>query len=60
MQFSKEGELVVMDIEYYNRMEKRLRLREELIASEEDLLEGREGYTLDELDITLDAAINGV
>ncbi len=53
-----EGDLVVMDIEYYNRMEKMLRLREELIASEEDRLEGREGYTLDELDTTLDAVIN--
>lgn len=47
-----------MDIEYYNRMEKRLRLREELIASEADRLEGREGYTLDELDSALDAAID--
>lgn len=37
-----------------------LRLMEELIASEEDRLEGRGGYTLDGLDITLDAVINGV
>lgn len=49
-----------MDIEYYNRMEKMLRLRKELIASEEDRLEGREGYTLEEVGITLDAVINGV
>ncbi len=53
-----EGDLVVMDIEYYNRMEKMLRLREELIASEEERLEGREGYTLDEFDSALDAAID--
>ncbi len=53
-----EWDLVVMDIEYYNRMEKMLHLREELIAAEEDRLAGRNGCTLDELDATLDAAIN--
>ncbi len=52
-----EGDLVVMDIEYYNRMEKMLRLREELIAAEEDRLAGRAGCTLDELDAALDAVI---
>lgn len=52
-----EGDLVVMDIEYYNRMEKMLRLREELIAAEEDRLAGRVGCTLDELDAALDAVI---
>ncbi len=53
-----EWDLVVMDIEYYNRMEKMLHLREELIAAEEDRLAGRNGCTLDELDATLDAVIN--
>ncbi len=53
-----EGDLVVMDIEYYNRMEKMLRLREELIAAEEDRLAGRGGCTLDELDAALDAVIS--
>lgn len=33
-----EGDLVVMDIEIYNRREKMLKLREELIAVEEDRL----------------------
>ena len=49
-----EGDLVVMDIETYNRREKMLKLREELLAVEEDRMAGREGCTLDELDIYLD------
>ena len=49
-----EGDLVVMDIETYNRREKMLKLREELLAVEEDRMAGREGFTLDELDIYLD------
>ena len=32
-----EGDLVVMDIETYNRREKMLKLREELLAVEEDV-----------------------
>ena len=31
-----EGDLVVMDIEVYSRREKMLKLREELLAAEED------------------------
>ncbi len=45
-----EGDLVVMDIETYNRREKMLKLREELLAVEEDRIAGRTGCTLDELD----------
>ena len=55
-----EGDLVVMDIETYNRREKMLRLREELIAVEEDRLAGRNGCTLDELDVYLDDVISEV
>ena len=44
-----EGDLVVMDIETYNRREKMLRLREELLAVEEDRLHGVKGYTVDEV-----------
>ena len=55
-----EGDLVVMDIETYNRREKMLRLREELIAVEEDRLAGRNGCTLDELDVYLDGIISEV
>lgn len=45
-----EGNLVVMDIETYNRREKMLKLREELLAVEEDRLAGRNGCSLEELD----------
>ena len=53
-----EGDLVVMDIETFNRREKMLRLREELLAVEEDRLHGNAGCTLDELDSYLDSIIN--
>lgn len=46
-----------MDIEIYNRWEKMLKLREELLAVEEDRMAGRKGYTLDELDSYLDDVI---
>ena len=55
-----EGDLVVMDIETYNRREKMLKLREELLAVEEDRLVGRKGCTLDELDAYLDEIITEV
>ena len=44
-----EGDLVVMDIETYNRREKMLKLREELLAVEEDRMQGRKGYTVSEV-----------
>lgn len=44
-----EGDLVVMDMETYNRREKMLKLREELLAVEEDRLHGNPGYTVDEV-----------
>lgn len=50
-------DLVVMDIETYNRREKMLKLREELLAVEEDRLAGRNGCTLNELDAYLDDVI---
>lgn len=52
-----EGDLVVMDIETYNRREKMLKLREELLAVEEERLAGRSGCMLDELDDYLDTVI---
>ena len=52
-----EGDLVVMDIETYNRREKMLKLREELLAVEEDRIAGRNGCTLNELDAYLDDVI---
>ena len=52
-----EGDLVVMDIETYDRREKMLNLREALLAVEEDRIAGRNGCTLDELDAFLDEII---
>lgn len=40
-----EGDLVVMDIETFNRREKMLKLREELLAVEEDRLNGIQDYS---------------
>ena len=51
------GDLVVLDIDTYNRREKMLKLREELLAVEEDKLAGRTGCSLDELDTYLDGVI---
>ena len=52
-----EGDLVVMDIETFNRWEKMLKLREELLAAEEDRLAGRNGCSVDELAKYLDAIL---
>ena len=52
-----EGDLVVMDIETLERREKMLKLREELLAVEEDRLAGRTGYTLDELETHLNQVL---
>ena len=55
-----EGDLVVMDIEAFTRREKMLKLREELLAVEEDRLAGRAGTTPDELDSYLDSIVDEV
>ena len=55
-----EGDLVVMDIDTFVRREKMLKLREELLAVEEDRLSGRAGVTPDELDSYLENIINEV
>lgn len=52
-----EGDLVVMDMETFNRREKMLKLREELLAVEEDRLAGRTGCTVDELDSYLESIL---
>ena len=46
-----------MDIEPNDRCEKMLKLRDELLAVEEDRLQGRNGCTLDELDSYLNSVI---
>ena len=53
-----DGDLVVMDIEAFIRREKMLKLREELLAVEEDRLAGRAGVTPDELNKYLDSIID--
>jgi len=55
-----EGDIVVMDVESFVRRERMLRLREELLAVEEDRVAGRAGVTPDELEIYLDGIINEV
>ena len=55
-----EGDLVVMDIDTFVRREKMLKLREELLAVEEDRLAGRAGVTPGELDCYLEGIINEV
>lgn len=52
-----EGDLVVMDIETFNRREKMLKLREELLSIEEERLNGIKGFSIDELDKKLDQII---
>ena len=46
-----------MDIEANDRREKMLKLRDELLAIEEDRLQGRNGCTLGELDSYLNSVI---
>ena len=55
-----EGDLVVMDIETYNRREKMLKLREDLLAVEEARLHGQKGYSIDEVSAMMEEAIKGV
>ncbi|GHS90280.1 prevent-host-death protein [Synergistales bacterium] len=51
------GDLVVMDVESFERREKMLKLREELLTVEEDRAAGREGCSPDELEEYLDGII---
>lgn len=53
-----EIDLVIMDIETFNRKTKMIKLREELESVEKDKLAGRNGYTIDELDSCLDDIIS--
>lgn len=53
-----EGDLVVMDIASFEKREKMLKLREELLAVEEDRLAGKAGCSVDELNAYLDTVIS--
>ncbi len=44
-----EGDLVVMDMETYNRRELLYKIREELLEVERDRLNGSKGYTVEEV-----------
>lgn len=55
-----EGDLVVMDIESFSRREKMLRLREELLAVEEDRLHGEVGNSIDDVASMMEKAISEV
>jgi prevent-host-death family protein len=55
-----EGDLVVMDIEAFARRESMLRLRENLVAAEENRLSGKSGYSIDEVSDMMKAAVREV
>lgn len=55
-----EGDLVVMDIEAFARRESMLRLRENLVAAEENRLGGKSGYSIDEVSDMMKTAIREV
>ena len=52
-----EGDLVVMDINSFTKREKMLKLREELLAVEEDRLHGAPDYSVGEVASMMDQAI---
>jgi cell division septum initiation protein DivIVA len=49
-----------MDIESFSRREKMLKLREELLAIEEERMRGAKYYSIDEIDEFLDNVIEDV
>jgi PHD/YefM family antitoxin component YafN of YafNO toxin-antitoxin module len=55
-----EGDLVVMDITAFSRRESMLRLREALVAVEEDRLAGKKGFSIDEVDEIMKKTIREV
>ena len=55
-----EGDLVVMDIGAFAKRESMLRLRENLVAVEEERLNGKKGYSIDEVSSMMKTAIKEV
>ena len=53
-----EGDLVVMDIASFERLEKIYSLREKLFAIEDDRLQGKTGYSIDEASEKISKAID--
>ena len=52
-----EGDLVVMDIDTFSRRESMLKLREQLVAVEEDRVAGKKGFSIDTVDEMMKKAI---
>lgn len=52
-----EGDLVVMDMDTFSRRESMLKLREHLVAVEEDRAAGKNGFSIDKMDEMLKRAI---
>lgn len=52
-----EGDLVVMDMDTFSRRESMLKLREQLVAVEEDRLMGKKGFSIDEMNEMMAKAI---
>lgn len=55
-----EGDLVVMDIEAFTRRESMLKLRENLVAVEEDRLSGKQGYSINDTVSLMQKAVKEV
>lgn len=55
-----EGDLVVMDVETFARRESMLKLRENLVAAEEGRLNGKPGYSIDEVSTMMKEAVREV
>ncbi len=55
-----EGDLVVMDIEAFSRRESMLKLRENLVAVEEERLSRKQGYSIDEVASMMQKAVKEV
>lgn len=52
-----EGDTVIMDMDTYSRREEDLAAAERLLAAERARLEGTQGYTIDEFNANMCAAI---
>jgi PHD/YefM family antitoxin component YafN of YafNO toxin-antitoxin module len=52
-----EGDLVVMDIGAFTRRESMLKLRENLVAVEEERLNGKQGSSIDEVAFKMEKSV---
>jgi PHD/YefM family antitoxin component YafN of YafNO toxin-antitoxin module len=55
-----EGDLVVLDIESYLYRESMLKLRENLVAAEEDRLEGKKDLSISEVSLEMKKAVREI